>query len=130
MELFRLTMLFLHFIGLAVLLGTGVAQLRQRRSGLLRTMFMAALVQLLTGVGLVFSAMRFGDGVDEHKIMFKMGIALVVLVLTGILAFGAKRAGIPATDGGIPPPGGGMPLVFTLAMVAAVANVGVAVFWT
>lgn len=125
MELFLLTMLLLHLVGLSVLLGVGVAQLRQRNAGLLRIMFAAAIVQLLTGVGLVFSNMRLGDGVNDEKIMFKMGIAVLVLILTGYLAFRAKRSEAGATV-----PGGGMPVVFGITLIAVLANVAIAVYWT
>lgn len=125
MELFLLTMLLLHFVGLSVLLGVGVAQLRQRNAGLLRIMFSAAIVQLLTGVGLVFSNMRLGNGVNDDKIMFKMGIAVLVLVLTGYLAFKAKRS----SETGATVPAGGMPVVFGATRIAVLANTAIAVFW-
>lgn len=124
MEFFLLTMLLLHFVGLSVLLGVGVAQLRQRSAGLLRIMFVAAIVQLLTGVGLVFSNMRLGDGVNDEKIMFKMGVAVLVLVLTGYLAFKAKRS-----ETGETVPAVGMPVVFGATLIAVLANTAIAVFW-
>ncbi|MBB6172888.1 putative membrane protein [Nocardiopsis mwathae] len=124
MELFLLTMLLLHFVGLSALLGVGVAQLRQRDARLLRIMFPAAIVQLLTGVGLVFGNMRLGNGVNDDKIMFKMGIAVLVLLLTGYLAFKAKKS-----ETGADVPADGMPVVFGITLIAVLANTAIAVYW-
>ncbi|AEA24166.1 hypothetical protein GCM10023403_26830 [Pseudonocardia benzenivorans] len=117
MEFLRLVLLFLHFIGLAVLLGAFVAQLREpavegrRRPA--TGMLHGALTQLVTGVALV--GLREGAldlPVDNTKIAVKLG---VVVVLLALVIVGRRKTLGPAAFWAI----GGL----------AVLNVGIAVFW-
>lgn len=117
MEFLRLLLVFVHFIGLAVLIGSFLAQLRQpavegRRSpatGILH----GALTQLVTGVALV--GLREGAldlPVDNVKIAVKL---LVLVALLGLVLAGRRK---PLNQ-----------VLFSAIGLLAVVNVGIAVFW-
>ncbi|MGD9988133.1 hypothetical protein [Pseudonocardia sp.] len=117
MEFLRLLLVFVHFIGLAVLIGSFLAQLRQpavegRRSpgtGMLH----GALVQLVTGIALVGIREGVLDlPVDNIKITVKL---LILLVILGLVLFGRRK---PLNQ-----------VLFSAIGVLAVVNVGLAVFW-
>ncbi|WP_214403518.1 hypothetical protein [Pseudonocardia lacus] len=117
MEFLRLLLVFVHFIGLAVLIGAFIAQLRQpseegrRRpaAGVLH----GALTQLVTGVALV--GVREGAldlPVDNTKIAVKLLVLIVLLVLVLV---GRRK---PLNQ-----------VLFWAIGALAVVNVGIAVFW-
>jgi hypothetical protein len=117
MEFLRLLLVFVHFIGLAVLIGAFIAQLRQpseegrRRpaAGVLH----GALTQLATGVALV--GVREGAldlPVDNTKIAVKLLVLIVLLVLVLV---GRRK---PLNQ-----------VLFWAIGALAVVNVGIAVFW-
>lgn len=118
MEFLRLLTLFLHFIGLAVLLGSFLMQIRQQPSegrwspgtGMLP----GALTQLLTGVilvGLLQGVLHLP--VDNMKIVVKLLILVAILAL--VLIGRRKPLVTPA---------------FMSIGLLTVLNVGIAVFWT
>ncbi|XVQ07124.1 hypothetical protein ACQP1W_31395 [Spirillospora sp. CA-255316] len=117
MEFVRLLLLFLHFVGLAVLIGGFLAQLPAAREGRTRpatAMLHGALTQLITGIALVGVAQGALDKeVDNAKISVKLLVALIILVL---ILVGRRR---PLST----------PVFMTIGALALV-NVGVAVFWT
>ena len=117
MEFLRLLLVFLHVIGLAVLIGAFLAQLRQESAeGRWRPaagMLHGALTQLVTGVALV--GVREGAldlPVDNIKITVKL---LVLIVILGLVLVGRRK---PLHQAG-----------FWAIGVLAVLNVGIAVFW-
>ena len=117
MEFVRLLLLFLHFVGLAVLIGGFLAQLPAAREGgrsrPATAMLHGALTQLITGVALVGVNQALDEEVDNAKISVKLVVLLVVLAL--ILVGRRRPIGTP---------------VFMSIGALAVVNVGVAVFWT
>lgn len=116
-EFLRLLLVFVHFIGLAVLIGGFVAQLRQppgeggRRPA--TAILHGALVQLVTGIALVgVREAALHLPVDNVKIAVKLLVLIVLLVLVLV---GRRRPLGPAAFGAIG--------------ALAVVNVGIAVFW-
>ncbi|SHL13824.1 hypothetical protein SAMN05443637_1197 [Pseudonocardia thermophila] len=117
MEFLRLLLLFLHFIGMAVLIGAFIAQMRQKpedggrrpSAGILH----GALTQLITGLALV--GIREGAldmPVDHVKIAVKLLVVLVIVVL----ALVGRRKSLNNA-------------LFGAVGVLAVLNVAIAVFW-
>ncbi|TDC55296.1 hypothetical protein E1281_13270 [Actinomadura sp. KC345] len=117
MEFLRLLLLFLHFVGLAVLIGGFVAQLQAARSAPSRpgtAMLHGALTQLVTGVALVGVLQgALDEEVNNAKIAVKLAVVLAVVTL---ILVGRRR---PLST----------PIFMTIGGLA-IANVGVAVFWT
>ncbi|RAY13770.1 hypothetical protein DPM19_19145 [Actinomadura craniellae] len=117
MEFVRQLLLFLHFIGLAVLIGAFVAQVATRPengrylpgTGMLH----GALTQLVTGLALVGVLESGDDPVNHPKVGVKLLVVLAVLVL---LVMGRRK---PLAKG-----------AFMAIGLLALVNVGVAVFWT
>ena len=117
MEFVRLLFLFVHFIGLAVLIGGFLNQLSAARSGPTRPgtgMLHGALTQLVTGVALVgINQAALDNEVNNAKIGVKLAVVLIALAL--ILIGRRRPLSTPA---------------FMAIGALAVLNVGVAVFWT
>ena len=114
MEALRLSMLFLHFLGLAALVGGFLAQWRAGTAQVSTLMLGGAGAQVLTGVLLVFARNMQDLPVDTGKVIVKLGIGLVVAVLAQV---GRRRS--------TSSPG----LFYSIGLLAVV-NIGVAVFWT
>lgn len=117
MEFLRLLLVFVHFLGLAVLIGSFLGQLRQepvegrRRpaTGILH----GALTQLVTGIALV--GLREGAldlPVDNTKIAVKLLVLIAIFVLVLV---GRRR---PLNQ-----------VMFGAIGALAILNVGIAVFW-
>lgn len=84
MDILRIILVILHFIGIASLLGSFLVQVKeigQGRGKVLAGMFHGALTMLVTGLLLVVIA-EFGDGQVNH---LKIGIKLVVLIAVLVL---------------------------------------------
>jgi hypothetical protein len=117
LEFLRHVLLFLHFLGLAVLVGGFVAQLAAAHTGPFRpatAMLHGTITQLVTGVALVgVDQGALDEEVDNAKIAVKLAVALVVLIL---IIVGRRR---PLTTP-----------AFLAAGALAVGNIGIAVFWT
>lgn len=117
MEFLRLLLLFLHFVGLAVIIGGFLAQYAAARREPTRPatgMLHGALTQLVTGVCLVgVNQAGLDKEVDNAKVGVKL---LVLLVILGLIVAGRRRP-LPTA-------------AFTMIGVLAVVNIGVAVFWT
>lgn len=94
MEIAKIVLLVLHFIGIASLLGSFLVQIKDIRRGegrILAGMFHGALTMLVTGLALVALA-EIGVGPVNHA-----KIAVKLLVLVGILALVfRKRERTPA----------------------------------
>jgi hypothetical protein len=113
MDLLTDSLLFLHFLGLASLLGGLFVQVKSAPRVVNNAMLHGILTQLVTGLLLVGVLEGRDEEVDNVKIAVKLVVALVIAVL--VIA-NRRKASLP----------GGL----YIAMVAlTVLNVGVAVFW-
>lgn len=115
MEFVRLVLVFLHLLGMAVLIGSFLVQ---RRIGLQRPLHSGwhhgAGLQLLTGLALI----GVNEAQDNDLSHAKMAVKLVVLLVIFGLVFAVRRRDT-------------LPNWLAPAAVGlVVVNVGVAVFWT
>lgn len=96
MDVLRIIMLILHFIGIASLLGSFLVQMKDIRRGegkILAGMFHGALTMLVTGLVLVGLA-EMGPGAVNHA---KIGVKLAVLVaVLALVLIHRKREHVPA----------------------------------
>lgn len=111
LEILRLVLLVTHFIGLAAIIGAFIVQMPQRTGINLRPMLIGAIVQIVTGVGLIATRKLEGLDVLDEKMFVKLALALVVLV--------AVLLGLR----------GNTLLWFRVAGIVAIANVVVATVW-
>lgn len=89
--------LVLHFVGLALLLGAFLVQVKDPNKTVTRWMWDGALTQLLTGlimVGMV-SGGALGDEAKEYVDNTKIGIKLAVVIVIAVLAFIGKKKPAP-----------------------------------
>lgn len=118
MDLLYKFVLVLHFLGLASLIGGCLVQMSARGERSVNpAMLHGALTQVVTGlvlVGLAEGVDSLDKDINTTKIAVKLVIALVVTVLCWV---NRRRPTIP--DG-----------LFFLTFGLALANVGIAVFWT
>jgi hypothetical protein len=117
MEFLRLVLLFLHLLGLGLLLGSFLVQRRVAPTGPLSAGWLhGSLLQLLTGVGLagVDQALGGEHAPDNAKLAVKL---VVLLVILGLIVVARRRDTLPAW---VSPALAGL----------VVLNAGVAVFWT
>jgi hypothetical protein len=116
-DILRLILLITHFIGMAAIIGAFIAQMRRPEVNL-APMLTGAIVQLVTGFGLVATRVNLDLAVGGAKIAAKLIIAVLVLgaVIGGLFAQrrGATRAVKP---------------FFRTAGALAIVNVIVAVAW-
>ena len=116
MEFVRLLLVFLHLLGMALLVGMFLIQRRQPAgSPLLQGWLHVAALQLITGLALQLLA----PATDQHYNQVKLGIKMLVLLVIGALALVYVIRRVPAPKW-LPPS--------LLGLV--VVNVGIAVFWT
>ncbi|HEY0637160.1 MAG TPA: hypothetical protein VGD67_05900 [Pseudonocardiaceae bacterium] len=115
MEVVRLILVFLHLLGMAVLVGTFLVQRRTAPEGPLNAGWLhASLLQLVTGLALV----GVNEGLDNDLDHAKIGVKLVVLlVILGIVVWGRRREALA-------------PWVAPALAGLAVLNTGVAAIWT
>ena len=115
MEFLQHLLLFLHFVGLASLLGGFLTQMTAIEKRAVPAMLHGALTQLVTGVALV----GVDHGLpDEHVNNAKIGVKFAVLVVILVLVWRNRtRASI---DKGV---------YFAIGGLTAL-NIAVAVFWT
>lgn len=125
MEFLRNVFLFLHFVGLAVLLGSVVAQIGQERLRVTAGMLHGALLQLVSGIGVMFTRIRLHDDdpekwaeLDETKLTVKL---VVLLVIIGIVLVTRRKEKAGAAYGAGP---------WAAVGVLTLVNIGLAVFWT
>ncbi|WP_018682673.1 hypothetical protein [Actinokineospora enzanensis] len=114
MDFVRHLLVFLHLLGMGVLIGTFLLQLRARTGEVNKGWLHGAGLQLLTGILLMVLAPATG----AHYNHVKLGVKLLVVVVIAVLAFAfiAKRDNprwLTPTLGGL-----------------VVLNTGLAVFWT
>ena len=87
----------LHFVGLALLLGAFLVQVKDPNKTVTRWMWDGALTQLVTGVAMVgmISAGLLGDEEKEELNHVKIGIKLAIVIVIAILAFIGKKKPAP-----------------------------------
>ncbi len=114
MEFVEHVLVFVHFLGLAALIGGAfVADHRLRQGGQPRDAG-RALTQLVTGIALVGVIQ---GALDEELNNAKVGVKLVVLlVIVGLSWVNRKKPSIPTG-------------IWATILGLAVLNVGIAVFW-
>lgn len=114
MEFVRQVLVFLHLLGMAMLVAAFLLQRRAGMTGPLNKAFEhAAGLQLITGLALVGLTEASDRDVNHIKIGVKLLVVLVILVLALVYR---KKQSVPAW---LAPTLGGL----------TVLNVGVAVFW-
>lgn len=113
MEFLEHTLVVLHFIGLASLLGGFLVQIRSTVRVVNPAMVHGVLTQLITGVLLVGLAEADDAEVNNAKI----GVKLLVLAVIAVLVFVNRRRDAVATG------------VWAAIGALTVANIVVAVFW-
>lgn len=116
MEILHSILVAAHLLGMAVIVGTFLVQMRKQADFAVVPVLIGAIVQLVSGLGLVGLAEAADFDVNYAKIATKLIIAVLVLV-AAILAFVMKRKG-----GRIRP-------WFHAAGGLALINLLVAVFW-
>jgi hypothetical protein len=114
MDLVRHLLLFLHFIGLASLLGGFLVQLSASQRRIVPAMVHGALTQLVTGLLLVGVDESLDVKVDHAKIAVKL---VVLLVILGLVWVNRRRPTVSET-------------VYLAVGSLTALNVAVAVFWT
>jgi hypothetical protein len=107
-------LLFLHFVGLASLLGGFLVQMATGPRRVIAAMVHGAFTQLVTGLGLV----GVNEALDEPVDNAKVGVKLVVLLVITVLVW-VNRAK-PAIPNG---------LFFAVGGLTTL-DVAIAVFWT
>ena len=96
MEFIYNVLLVLHFVGLALLLGAFLVQVRDPEKKVTRWMFDGALTQLVTGVAMV--GLASGGALEGEKPNNAVvGIKLLIVVVITIIAFIGKRKTGPQT---------------------------------
>lgn len=113
MEIIHKLLLFLHFLGLASLLGGFLVQLKGPDRRVVPAVLHGALTQLVTGVLLV-GVLEMGDDPVNHV---KIGVKLLIALVITVMAFGTRKYGSL-----------GKGLFFSM-FALSVVNVAVAVFW-
>jgi hypothetical protein len=104
-EIFR----FLHFVGLAALLGGLLVQLRSEPRSVNAAMVYGAFTQLVTGIVLLLLTMA-----DANHL--KVTVKLVVLLVVVVIILVRRKKPLTATQ-------------FYLLLALTVVDLGLAVFW-
>ena len=92
MDVLRYTLLILHFVGLAAIIGPFLDQLRADAKRITQTMVWGARAQLVTGLFLVGVAEMNDADVDHAKIAVKLVVALAIAGLAEVGGKKSKRA--------------------------------------
>lgn len=123
LEILRLTLLVIHLLGLAAIIGPFLLQLRSRGGYRFGWMFAGSLVQLATGVALVAVRRAADLDITGPKIGVKLALAIMVATVMAVaVALQRRRTVRGVGDGGL------RPLLY-IGGLAATANVAVAVLW-
>jgi hypothetical protein len=113
MEFLEHTLVVLHFIGLASLLGGFLVQIKTSPRVVNNAMVHGIITQLVTGVLLVGIAESDDAPVDHAKI----GVKLTVAVIVAVLVFANRKRDVLSTG------------AWALIGGLTIANIVVAVFW-
>lgn len=122
-ELLRYSLVFVHIIGLAAIIGSYILQMPWRRGFDFRPLLIGSIVSLVSGFALV-AVHEVGDlHVDRWKITVKLSIAVVVLALAAV-GWGRSRSFRRQSrdDASLRP-------ILLITGIVAMANVAVALFW-
>ena len=109
----------LHFIGLALLLGAFLVQVKSPEKTVTRWMWDGALTQLLTGlimVGMISSGV-LGDEEKAELNNTKIAVKLAIVIVIAVLAFVGKKRAAPQVG------------LWAAVGLLTLANVVIAVFW-
>jgi uncharacterized membrane-anchored protein len=123
LEIIRLTLVVIHLIGLAAIIGPFLLQMRKKSGLEFRTMFTGAIVQVVTGVLLIAVSKTEAHAIIDAKMGVKLAIALLVLA-AAIVAVVRQRRLVAAGESDRPV----LPLLHVMGFLA-LANVIVAVVW-
>lgn len=123
LEITRLALLVVHFVGLAAIIGAYILQMPWRSGFDFSPVLIGSIVQLVTGIALIAVNELAGTEIDRAKAFTKLAITLLVLslALVGVIR-GRRLKRSEQSDASLRP-------VLWGAGVAAIANVAVAVFW-
>ncbi len=113
MEFLEHTLVVLHFIGLASLLGGFLVQIKTSPRVVNNAMVHGIITQLVTGLLLVGIAESDDAPVDHAKI----GVKLTVAVIVAVLVFANRKRDVLSTG------------AWALIGGLTIANIVVAVFW-
>ena len=113
MEFVEHVLVFVHFLGLAALIGGAFAQITASDKVVNRAMLDGALTQLVTGIALVGVIQ---GALDEELNNAKVVKLVVLLVIVGLSWVNRKKPTIPTG-------------IWATILGLAVLNVGIAVFW-
>jgi hypothetical protein len=113
MDFLEKTLVVLHFIGLASLLGGFLVQIKTTPRVVNNAMVHGILTQLVTGILLVGIAESDDDPVDHAKI----GVKLTVAVIVAVLVFANRKRDVLSTG------------AWALIGGLTIGNIVVAVFW-
>jgi len=113
MEFLEHTLVVLHFIGLASLLGGFLVQIKTSPRVVNNAMVHGIITQLVTGVLLVGIAESDDAPVDHAKV----GVKLMVAVIVAVLVFANRKRDVLSTG------------AWALIGGLTIANIVVAVFW-
>jgi hypothetical protein len=123
LDLIRLIVLIIHFIGLAAIIGPFILQRARKEGFQFGAMLTGSIVQIASGAALI--GLRKGESlaVSDAKMAVKLGIAVIVLALVVIGMIRQRRLRArSAGDGSVRP-------LLIGAGIAAIVNVAVAVLW-
>ena len=127
MDIARDITLIAHFLGLAMMIGPFLLQMRQRNGYAFNWLLTGATIQLVTGSLLVgLAEMRLADNPDEAVNHVKIGVKLGLALIAFIAAFiGYRRQKKGATGASERPL---MPFFHTAGGLAVI-EVFIAVLW-
>jgi len=91
MEFLHSLLLTAHLVGLSMLIGTFIIQMRARAGYSFTMMLIGASIQLVSGVGLYGLAMA-GDGEVNHAKLGVKGLIAVVVFVAALIGFLRQRA--------------------------------------
>ncbi len=114
MEIAIKLVLILHFIGLSMLLGGTLYQMREKAKNVVRLMVDGAYTQLVTGIALLGMLHANHEEPNDIKFGIKLVIALVITVLVFLNRKNRKH----------------IPVVWGTVLGLTLANVAIAVLWT
>jgi hypothetical protein len=123
LDLIRLIVLIIHFVGLAAIIGPFILQRARKEGFQFGAMLTGSIVQIASGAALI--GLRKGESlaVSDAKMAVKLGIAVIVLALVVIGMIRQRRLRARgAGDGPVRP-------LLIGAGIAAIVNVAVAVLW-
>jgi len=123
LDLIRLVVLIVHFVGLAAVIGPFIIQRARREGFQFGAMLTGAIVQIASGAALI--GLRKGETlpVSDAKMAVKLGVAVIVLALIIIGMIRQRRLRERGTGDGSTRP------LLLAAGVGAIINVAIAVLW-